>query len=242
MATIHEVAPDTFRVTIFVPQLNLQFNHFLLRDDQPLLFHTGYRWMFPELREAVTGLIHPSQLRWIGFSHFESDECGALNQWLETAPAAQAVCTFLAATLSLNDFALRPPRAMREDEVLNTGKYRFRVLSTAHLPHGWDAGVLFEEANHTLFCSDIGFHFGACEPFTESDILGRVEESLNGMQNSPLAYSVPYTAQTRPILEKLAALEPKTLATMHGSSFRGDGGSVLRDLDGVLKRVLGQAE
>lgn len=235
MAKIHEVAPDTYRIMVFEPQFNLEFNHFLVRDEEPVLFHTGYRRMFAELREAVKTLVDPAKIRHIGFSHFESDECGSLNEWLQIAPQGQPVCTFLAAALNVDDFALRPARAMQEADVLATGKYRFRILSTAHLPHGWDAGVLYEETQRTLFCSDICFQFGETEPLTSSDILGRVTDSLRGMDSSPFAYSVPYTPQTKKILEKLAALEPKTLATMHGSSYTGNCAQTLRDLDAILK-------
>ena len=241
MATIDEIAPDVYRLCVWEPQFNLQFNHFLVRDEEPLLFHTGYNRMFAELREAVAGLVDPAKLRWIGFSHFESDECGALNKWLQLAPEARPVCTVLAAALNVNDFAIREARAMPEEDVLTTGKYRFRFVSTCHLPHGWDAGVLFEETQGTLFCSDLLFHFGEVEPLTASDILGRVRQSLQEMQSTPFGYSVPYTPQTDRILGRLAALAPKTLATMHGSSYQGDGASALRGYSDIIREVLGSA-
>lgn len=241
MATIHEIAPDVYRLCVWEPQYNLQFNHFLVRDDEPLLFHTGYNRMFGELQEAVARLIDPAKIRWIGFSHFESDECGSLNKWLERAPEARAVCTFLAAALNVNDHAVREARAMPEEESLNTGKYRFRFYSTCHLPHGWDAGVLFEESQKTLFCSDLLFHFGECAPLTSSDIIAPVRDSFLNMQNSPFGYSVPYTPQTDRIIERLAALTPRTLATMHGSSYNGDCARALRDCGSVIKEVLGGA-
>lgn len=238
MVKISEIAPDFYRITVYVPDFDLQFNHFLVKDDEPLLFHTGYNWMFQELHEAVGTIMDPSKLRWISFSHFESDECGSLNKWLESAPAAQAACNFLGAILSVNDFAIRQPRVLAEDETLQTGRYRFRFRSTAHIPHGWDAGVLFEETTRTLFCSDLFFHTGQVEPLTESDIVGRARQALIGMQSSPLAYSVPYTSQTDRILENLAKLEPRTLALMHGSSFSGDGARALRELAAVIKEVM----
>src|SRR5215471_19278284 len=147
MAIITEIAPDTYRISIYVPQANLQFNHFLIKDDEPLLFHTGLKAMFPLVHEAVATLINPAQLRWIGFSHFESDECGALNRWLEAAPMAEPTCSLTGALVSVNDFAAKPARGLSQDDVLSTGKYRFRFCQTPHLPHGWDAGVLFEETN-----------------------------------------------------------------------------------------------
>ena len=242
MAQVTEIAPDVFRISIFVSQFNLQFNHFLIRDEQPLLFHTGYRQLFGEIREAVASVLDPAKIRWIGFSHFESDECGSLNQWLEVAPAAEAACTVVGAAVSVNDFAIRPPRAMADGEVLATGKYRFRLCSTAHLPHGWDAGVLFEETQRTLLCSDLFHHEGQVEPLTESDVVGRSRASMVEYQKGPLANYLPYTPLTQRILDKLAALQPKTLAIMHGSSFRGDGGQAIRDLGAALREVFGKAE
>jgi flavorubredoxin len=217
MSKINEIAPDVYRISIYVPEFDMQFNHFLVKDDEPLLFHTGYKSMFPQVHDAVATIINPPRIRWIGFSHFESDECGSLNQWLEVAPSAQAVCTVVGALVSVNDFAIRPARGMADDEMLTTGKHRFRFCSTVHLPHGWDAGLLFEETNQTLLCSDLFHHFGDVEPLTESD-----------------------TPQTDRILQRLAALKPKTLATMHGSSFAGDGERALLDLAVVIKDVLGE--
>ncbi len=153
MSSIHEIAPDVYRISTYVSQFDLQFNQFLVKDDEPLLYHTGMRAMFPLLLETVTEILDPATIRWIGFSHFEADECGALNNWLETAPSAEAVCTFVGAMVSVNDFATRPAHVLKEDDVLATGKYRYRLVHTPHLPHGWDAGMLFEETQRILFCS-----------------------------------------------------------------------------------------
>jgi flavorubredoxin len=239
LATIHEIAPDVFRVTVWEKDLNIQFNHFLVRDDEPLLFHTGYNRAFPELREAVAKILDPAKIRWIGFSHFESDECGSLNRWLELAPHARPLCTFLSAILSVNDFAIREARVVPEGESLATGRYRFQVHSTGHLPHGWDAGVLFEETQRTLFCSDLLFQFGESDPVTAADILEPVRRSLMDMEKSVFAYSVPFTPQTEKILARLAGLRPKTLATMHGASYNGDCAAALRDYGVVLREILG---
>jgi flavorubredoxin len=240
MQKIDEIAPDVYRISIYVPKFDLQFNHFLIKDDEPLLFHTGYKGMFSEVHDAVKKVMNPSQIRWIGFSHFESDECGSLNQWLELSPSAQPVCTFLAASLNVDDFAIRPAYGMTSDETLDTGKYRFRFCPTAHLPHGWDAGVLFEETSRTLFCSDLFFHLGDVEPLTGSDIVGRARKALLDFQSTPFSYSMPYTPQTDRILRNLASLKPKTLATMHGSSFTGDCGRALLDLSLAIKETLGE--
>ena len=157
MARIDEIAPDLFRISVFVPEIDLQFNHFVVRDDEPLLFHTGMRGMFPAVRDAVARIIDPATLRWISWSHFEVDECGALNDWLALAPQAQAICTEVGALVNINDFAQRPPRGLRADETIDTGRHRYRLIPTPHLPHGWDAGVLYEEKNGILLCSDL-FH------------------------------------------------------------------------------------
>jgi flavorubredoxin len=240
MATVTEIAPDVFRICLFVPDLNLQFNQFLIRDEEPLLYHTGMRGVFPVVREAVSRLIDPAQLRWIGFSHFEVDECGALNQWLQIAPQAQAVCSVVGALVNLSDFASRPPRGLARDESLVTGRHRFRFRPTPHLPHGWDAGVLYEETDRTLLCSDLFHQNGDVEAVTEADVLGRARQTLVEYQAGPLMDYMPYTVSTERLLHELAALQPKTLAAMHGSTFVGDGARALRDLAVVMREVLGR--
>ncbi len=239
MATVTEIAPDTYRISVFVPEFNLQFNHFLVKDDEPLLFHTGYRGYFSEVREGVASVMDPSRIRWIGFSHFESDECGALNEWLEIAPDAQPACSDLGAAVSVNDFSIRPPKGMADGEVLSTGKRRFRLCRTPHLPHGWDAAVLFEETSKTLLCSDLFHQVGKVEPLTESDVVGRSRDAMREYQGGILADYAPYTHYTDKTFQKLAALKPSTLAIMHGSSFTGDGERALRDLAVVFKEIFG---
>jgi flavorubredoxin len=239
LATIHEIAPSVHRISVYMPEFNLQFNHFLVVDDEPLLYHTGMRRMFPAVFEAVKRVIDPARLRWIGFSHFEVDECGSLNEWLDVAPRAQAVSGVVGSLVNLADFANRPPRALNAEETFSTGRFRFRYRPTPHLPHGWDAGVLFEETQRVLFCSDLFTHNGDVEPVTESDILGRAHRSLIDFQAGPLMDYMPYSPRTRPLLEGLAALRPRTLATMHGSTFVGDGGKALIELDGVMRECLG---
>jgi len=239
MVKIDEVADDVYRISVLYEDINLQFNHFLVKDDEPVLIHSGLNAMFGDVREGVSKIINPSELRWIGFSHFESDECGSLNRWFEISPRAQALCSHLGALVSVNDFSSRPVKGMMDGETLETGKRRFRFCSTAHLPHGWDAGVFFEETGKTLFCSDLFTHFGEVEPITESDIVGRSKDSLINMQSSPFAYYIPYTPQMKGIFERLSGLAPDTLAVMHGSSFSGDCGKALLDLSQVIKETLG---
>jgi flavorubredoxin len=239
MASISEIAPGFHRISILYPEINLQFNHFLVVDEEPLLFHTGMRRMFADVLEGVKKIIDPATIRWIGFGHFEVDECGSLNHWLKVAPRAQAVSGVVGALVNLTDFADRPPKALNADETFSTGRLRFRYRPTPHLPHGWDAGVLFEETQKVLLCSDLFTHNGDVEALTQSDILGRARQSMKDFQAGPLMDYMPYTARTRPLLQGLAALQPRTLATMHGSSFTGDCAKALVELDGVMKEVLG---
>jgi flavorubredoxin len=235
MTAIDEIAPDVFRLSIYVPEFDMQFNHFLVRDEEPLLFHTGLKQMFPALREAVASILDPGLLKWIGWSHFESDECGALNEWLQIAPQAQPVCTSVGKLVSVDDFSIRPARGMSPDDVLSTGKYRFRFHNSPHIPHGWDAGVLFEETRKTLFCSDLFHQFGNREAVTESDLIERTREAMVRLEQGPLASYMPYTKKTEGVLRKLADLKPESLAIMHGSSFIGKCDHLLIDLAGVIK-------
>ena len=239
MANTIEIAPDIYRISVFIPEINLEFSHFLVRDEEPLLFHTGLRRIFPAIRDEVSRLVDISKIRHIGFSHFESDECGSLNQWLEIAPSAQPVCGLVGALVSVNDFSMRPAQVLTQDDVLATGRYRFRFIPTPHVPHGWDAGVLFEESQRTLFCSDLFHQWGHREPTTADSIIDRCRAALLETQAGPFANYVPYTHYTGRILESLAQREPKTLAAMHGSTYYGDGAQALRDLATVMREVLG---
>ena len=239
MAKIDEIAPNLYRISVYAQWGDLQFNHFLIKDEEPLLFHTGLRGMFPEVREAVSTLIQVADLRHISFSHFESDECGALNEWLNVAPRADVICSQVGAMVSVNDFIGREARAMADGDVFSTGKYRFKYVQTPHLPHGWDAGVLFEETQKTLLCSDLFHQTGDVEPLTQSDVVGRTRQALITYQAGVLADYVPYTPITQKNLRKLAELKPDTLAIMHGSSFQGNCVQALGDLDQVFMEVFG---
>jgi flavorubredoxin len=241
MTTISEIAPDLFRISTYDPAGGLQFNQFLLRDEQPLLFHTGHRALFPVVHDAVASLIDPATIRYIGFSHFEADECGSLNEWLALAPGAEALCSFVGAMVSINDFASRPARSLAHDEVFSTGSYRFRYRQTPHVPHCWEAGLLFEETQGTLLCSDLFHQNGDVPAVTESDVVAAARQTLIDYNAGPFANYLPYTPQTDAILQGLADLKPRTLATMHGSAFIGDGERALRDLALVMRETLGRA-
>jgi flavorubredoxin len=208
------------------------FNQFLLVDDEPLLFHTGPHRVFPLVRQAVAHVLGDvTKLKWVGFSHVEADECGALNDWLEVAPQATPVCSQVAAMVSVSDFAIRPARALADGEELSLGKKRLRWFNAPHLPHNWECGYLNESTTRTLLCGDLFTQGGADgPPITESEVLGPSEAFRQAMPPG----SVAFERGSRAILEKLAATEPSTLAVMHGSSYRGDGAKLLRGLADLL--------
>ena len=237
---VTEIAPDIFRLNTFVAEANLGFSQFLVRDDEPLLFHTGMKALFPLVREAVGKLIDPAKLRWVGFSHFEADECGSLNEWQTVAPEATAVCSVVAKMVSVDDFASKnPAHGMADGEILETGSKRYRFIATPHVPHCWEAGMLFEETTGTLFCTDLLHQNGDVEPLTTNDVIDRARATVVEYQAGPLANYLPYTKNTDGELRRLAALKPKLLATMHGSVYQGDGERALLDYAGMIKEVLG---
>jgi flavorubredoxin len=207
------------------------FNQYLIVDEEPLLFHTGPRKMFALVREAVASVMPVDQLRYIAFSHVEADECGSLNEWLAAAPRSAPLCGTVAALVSINDLADRPPRALADGETLAIGKFSARWFDTPHLPHAWECGFLMEERTKTLLCGDLFTQPGAKHPaITESDILGPSEAFRHAMDY----YS--HTKNARGMLERLASTKPTTLACMHGSAWRGDGAGLLRALANELAK------
>jgi len=181
----------------------------------------------------------PEDLRWISFSHYEVDECGALNDWLETAPRAKPACSIVGARVNLADFSARPARELSDGDVIETGKHRFRFFSTPHFPHGWDAGMLFDETTRTLFCSDILHQFGDGKPSTESSLTEPFRDALKQMEAGPLAHYMPVYKNTEAYLRTLAGLNPAVLAIMHGSAFAGDGARAITEAGDVLRQMLG---
>jgi flavorubredoxin len=239
MTSVTEVAPDVYRINTFVPEIQLGFTQYLVRDDEPLLFHTGMRSLFPLVKDAVATLIDPSTLKWIGFSHFEADECGSINEWQQVAPQATPVCSFIGKVVSVDDFApANPAKGMADGEVFETGKYRFRFVQTPHVPHCWEAGMLFEETNRVLFCSDLLHQNGDVEPLTTSDVVGRARQTFIDLKGGPLDGYMPYNKNTDDTIKKLAALKPQTLAVMHGSVFSGDGEKALLDYGKMVGEML----
>jgi flavorubredoxin len=225
---LNEVADGIYRINtpvLFENGNGFSFNQYLIADDEPLLFHTGPRKMFPLVREAVASVLPVERLRYIGFSHVEADECGSLNEWLAVAPGAVPLCGTVAAMVSVEDLADRSPRALADGELLSLGKHRLRWFDAPHVPHAWDCGFLVEEATRTFLCGDLFTQGGAgLAPVTESDILGPSEAFRNRMDY------FSHAKGTRVILERLAATEPATLACMHGSAWHGDGAELLRAL------------
>ena len=230
---VDEIAEGIHRIHTPMPIVpgGFSFNQYLVVDDEPLLFHTGPRRMLPLVREAIAAVMPIQRLRWVAFSHVEADECGALNGLLEAAPRAEPVCSRVAALVSMEDLADRPPRALADDERLVLGKHTVRWLDAPHVPHAWECGHLFEESTRTLFCGDLFTQPGAGdEPLIERDILEASETLRRAMEY----YS--HTPDTRRILERIAGTRPTTLACMHGSAWRGDGGALLLELGRRLER------
>ena len=237
MTTISEISADVFRICSYDRESDLQFSQFLVRDEEPLLYHAGQNALFNDVLDAVASLIPVQDLRWIGFSHFEADECGALNRWLERAPRATALAGLVAAKTSVEDIALRPPRILQDGDVLSTGRHRFRFLATPHVPHNWEASLLFDESQRLLFCSDVLTQHGRT-PALRGDVLGPAVQALEQGQQGPFRNVSPYTRDTHRTLLRLADLKPQTLAIMHGASYEGDGGAMLRTYGQELHRIL----
>jgi flavorubredoxin len=209
---VHEVADGIYRINtpLSVVPGGFSFNQYLIVDDQPLLFHTGLRKMFPLVLEAVRTVMPVEDLRYIAFSHFEQDECGSLNQWLEAAPESVAVCSKVAAMTSINDLAVRSPLALSDGDALELGTRRVRWFDTPHLPHAWECGFMMEEHTRTLLCGDLFTQPGVgTNAVTESDILGPSEEMRRGLDY------FSHARNTRQMIERLAQAEPVTLACMH---------------------------
>jgi len=234
---IAEIADGIYRLSTFVPDIappaGFTFNQFLVLGDEPLLFHTGLRRMFPSVQEALARIIPPERLRWIAFGHYEADECGAMNEWQAVAPQAQVAHGQIGCLVSLNDMADRAPRVLADGEVIDLGRgRRLRYLDTPHIPHGWDAGVMLEEASGTLLCGDLFTQIGDGPALVEGDVVGPAIATEDMFRYSSLNPGMGAT------IRRLAGLAPQRLALMHGPAFAGDGGAALRALaDNYDRRV-----
>jgi flavorubredoxin len=222
---VDEIAGGIFRISTYVPEVaapaGFVFNQYLVLGDDPLLFHTGHRGLFPAVRDAVARLIPPERLRWIGFGHVEADECGSMNLWLAAAPAAEIAHGATAVGVSLNDLADRPPRLLADGETLDLGGKRVRYIDTPHTPHAWEAGLLLEETTGTLLCGDLFTQTGLAPPLTSDDIVGPAAAAEDLFGFSSLHPEMGAT------IRRLAGVEPRTLALMHGPAFAGDGAAAL---------------
>ena len=238
-ARIDEIGDSTYRLSIHVPEISppagFTFNHFLVLGEEPLLFHCGLRKMFPLVSAAVARIIPIERLHWITFGHVEADECGSIDEWLAAAPRAQIAHGVVGGGVSIRDVAARPPRVLADGEVTDIGGKRIRYIDTPHVPHGWDAGVIFEESTGTLFCGDLFTHLGDGPALTEADIVGPAMAAEDSFRFTSLG---PTTART---IRDLADLAPRTLAVMHGSSFSGDAAAAPRSLADHYERRLRRA-
>jgi flavorubredoxin len=229
---VHEIADGIYRINtpLALPDgSGFSFNQYLVVDDEPLLFHTGPRRMFPLVHEAVASVLPVARLRHVAFSHVESDECGSLNEWLAAAPHAAPLCGQIAAMVSIGDLADRPPRALADGEVIALGRHSVRWFDTPHLPHAWECGFLLEQRTATLLCGDLFTQPGAEHaPLSDGDILGPSEAFRHQLDY------FSHTKHVRAMIEKLAATQPRVLACMHGSAWQGDGARLLRALGELL--------
>jgi flavorubredoxin len=225
---VDEIADGIFRISTWIediaPPAGFAFNQFLVRGEEPLLFHTGPRQMFPLVSEAVSRVVPVESMRWITFGHVESDECGSMNEWLAAAPDSTIAHGMIGCMVSLNDMADRPPRPLADGEVLDIGGKRLRHIDTPHVPHGWEARVLYEETTNTLLCGDLFTSVGNGPAVSSDDPLGPAAAAEDMFQATAL------TATTGAQIRGLAELRPETLALMHGSSYSGDGGAALLGL------------
>ncbi|GAA2686516.1 hypothetical protein GCM10010412_074080 [Nonomuraea recticatena] len=222
--TVAEVAPDICRLSTFIPDAGIMFNQYLVDAEEPLLFHTGLRGLFPLVSAAVERVMPVERLRWVTFGHLEADECGSMNSWLAAAPHAQIAHGALGCLVSVNDLADRPPRPLADGEVMDLGGKRMRRIETPHVPHGWDAGLFFEETTGTLLCGDLFTSMGESPAVTDVEIVSPALAAEDTFGATCL------TPGTGPTMRALADLEPSALCLMHGPTYRGDGGAALRDL------------
>ena len=224
---VDEIADHIYRLSTFVPDIGptgFTFNQFVIDADEPLVFHTGPRLMFPSVSSAIATVVPLERLRWITFGHFESDECGAMNLFLGASPNAQIAHGALGCMVSINDLADREPRPLGPDEVLDLGGKRVRSIDTPHVPHGWDAHLIYEETTGTLFCGDLFTHLGDGPALTTNDLLDAAAQAEDIFGATCL------TPETAPTIRRLADLDPTTLAIMHGSSYNGDPRTALHAL------------
>jgi len=229
---VTEIAPDIYRLSTYNADANFMFNQFLVVDEEPLLFQTGLRSLFPLVSDAVRRVIPVEHLRWITFGHVEADECGSMNQWLAAAPNARVAHGAMGCVVSINDLADRPPRPLQHGEVMELGTKRLRRIETPHVPHGWDAGLFYEETTSTLLCGDLFTALGNSPALTEQEIISPALSAEDVFRATCL------TPSTAPTIRSLADLRPRTLGLMHGPSYGGDCVQALHDLASAYEERL----
>jgi flavorubredoxin len=237
MSEIHEITQGIYRISILIPESPVTFTQFLIRDEQPLLYHTGPRACFQETLEAIRKVMDPSGIRYISWSHLEADECGALNDFLQIAPQAEPVTGMVGVFLSVSDFFNRPVRGMNDGEILDLGEHKLRFLITPHVPHAWDAILTFEEKTGTLLASDLFTHLGETRPITDKDI---VDQALAVHKQYP--EYLPYGSHTSRVFDRLEALNPRVLAGHHAPAYSGDAVQALKEMHRGLREILGRTE
>lgn len=237
---VDQIADRIYRLSTFVPEIGptgFIFNQFLVDAEEPLLYHTGMRGLFPVVRAAVDTVLPVERLRWIAFAHVEADECGSVNEFLAAAPHAQVAHGAMGVLLSLNDMLPRPPRAMADGEVLDIGGAGLRrsvlEVATPHVPHNWESHVFFEQETGTLFCGDLCTQLGDGAAVTDADLLPAAIAAEETFWQTSMGPAIPAAYR------RLADLEPKTLAVMHGSSYNGDCARLLRELADVYETRFG---
>jgi flavorubredoxin len=231
---VHEIADRIYRIGHFNGQAPLEFAQFLVMDEKPLLFHTGQRSLFPDTLEAVKSIVDPAKLSYISYSHIEADECGAMNEFLQVAPDAEVVHGQVAALIGQGEFFDRAMRPMGDGDVLDLGEKKVEFLVTPHVPHAWDAILVYERTTGTLFCSDLFTVFGKFPATTESDL---IEPSMSVLQQLP--DYIPVGPHTSRVFDRLIGLEPKVLAGHHGPAYLGNARRTLEDLRGELFKFAG---
>lgn len=233
---VDQIAERIYRLSTFAPEIaapaGFTFNQFLIDADEPFLFHCGPRSLFPCVSKALATILPIERLRWISFGHVEADECGAMNLWLAAAPQAQVVHGQIACMVSLNDLADRPPRALADGETMDIGGKSVRYIDTPHVPHAWESGLIFEETTRTLFCGDLLTQIGQGPALVAESVLDAAINAENAFQATSL------TPATGPTIRRLAALAPRRLAVMHGSSFQGDCAALLSQLADYYEAAL----
>ncbi len=233
--TVVEIASGIYRLSTFIEPIDFMFNQFLIQAEEPLVFHCGLRGLFPYVSAAARQVTSLERVRWICYGHHEADESGAMNDWLTAAPQSQVAVGRIAVMLSARDLSSREPVALEDGQVLDLGGKRVRFLATPHVPHGWDAGLLYEETTSTLLCGDLFTQMGNAGPITEEDIV------VSALAAEDVYMATALTPATAPTIRRLADLAPDVLGLMHGPTYHGDGAGRLRELADAYEQRLDAA-